>query len=154
AMQTLAACFLFVNADVVLLKILIGRNWAPAVPLLKILCFVPLTDPFSPLGGELLKARGQDRGWFGIVLLNLASLIAFGWLLTGSPGAAGLAWSNYLLLGNLLMAVKVARICGAEFRGILRDLAIVYLLPLPSFALVAWLCPGGSWLRFGASLAA
>ncbi len=154
AMQTLAAYFLFFNADVVLLKILIGKNWAPAVPLLRILCFVPLTDPFSPLGGELLKARGQDRGWFGIVLLNLASLVLFGWLLTRALGAAGLAWSSYLLLGNLLMAVKVARICGAEFRAILRDLLLVYLLPLPLFALVALLCPAGSWLRFGASVAA
>lgn len=153
-LQTLAAYFLFFNADVVLLKILIGANWAPAVPLLRILCFVPLTDPFSPLGGELLKARGQDRSWFGIVLLNLGSLVLFGWLLTRALGAPGLAWANYLLLGNLWMAVRVARICGAEFWALARDLATVYLLPLPLFGLVAWLCPGGSWLRFGASLAA
>lgn len=153
ALQTLAAYFLFFNAELTL-RILIGPNWAPAAPLLRILAFVPLTDPFSPLGGELLKARGQDRGWFAIVLLNLGSLALFGWLLSRGLGAAGLAWANYLLLGNLLMAALVAKICGAEFWALLRDLATVYLVPLPLFALVAFLCPAGSALRFGASLAA
>lgn len=154
ALQTLAAYFLFWNAEVVLLEILAGANWAPAVPLLQILCFVPLTDPFSPLGGELLKAHGQDRGWFGIVLLNLGSLLAFGWLLTHALGAAGLAWSNYLLLGNLVMAWKVYRIAGREIFPLLRDLSLVYLLPLPLFGAVAFFCPAGSWLRFWVSLGA
>ena len=39
-----------------LLKILLGENWQEAVHLLKILCFLPLVDPFSRLGGEMLKA--------------------------------------------------------------------------------------------------
>jgi lipopolysaccharide exporter len=154
ALETLAAYFLFFNAEVVLLRILIGRQWAAAVPLLRILCFVPLTDPFSRLGGEVLKAEGEDRGWLAIVALNLFSLIGFGVLLTWRLGPPGIAWANYLLLGNLAMAWRVHRICGGEFWRLLRDLLFVYALPLPLFLGVAWACPPATWLRFGASLAA
>src|SRR6202035_2821058 len=154
ALETLAAYFLFCNADVVLLKILIGHRWGPAVPLLRILCFVPLTDPFSRLGGELLKVEGHDRGWLAVVALNLASLLVFGILLTRALGASGMAWANYLLLGNLLMAFRVWRICGPEFWLLARDLAFVYLVPLPLFLLIAWALPGATWPRFAASLAA
>jgi O-antigen/teichoic acid export membrane protein len=153
ALETLAAYFLFFNAEVVLLKILAGANWRPAVPLLQILCFVPLTDPYSRLGGELLKVEGQDRAWLAIVGLNLASLVAFGALLTHTLGAAGMAWANYLLLGNLLMAWRVYRVCGPVFWHLTADLALVYLLPLPLFAAAAWVFPAGTWERLGASVA-
>jgi O-antigen/teichoic acid export membrane protein len=154
ALETLAAYFLFFNAEVVLLRILIGSQWVKAVPLLRILCFVPLTDPFSRLGGEVLKAEGQDRGWFAVVTLNLLSLLVFGSLLTYRLGPAGIAWANYLLLGNLLMAWRIHRICGGEFWRLTRDLLFVYLLPLPLFLGIAWACAPATWLRFAASLAA
>jgi teichuronic acid exporter len=154
ALETLAAYFLFFNAEVVLLKILIGENWRPAVPLLQILCFVPLTDPYSRLGGELLKVEGEDRAWLAVVGLNLLSLVGFGALLTRALGAPGMAWANYLLLGNLLMAWRVARVCGPLFWRLTGDLLLVYLLPLPLFLAAAWLFPAASWARLAASVAA
>jgi O-antigen/teichoic acid export membrane protein len=154
ALETLAAYFLFFNAELVLLRILIGENWGPAVAILRVLAFVPLTDPFSRLGGEVLKAEGQDRGWFVAVLLNFASLVAFGILLTTWLGAIGMAWAHYLLLGNFLLAWKVWRVTGPAFWRLARDLAFVYLLPLPIFGLAAWLFPPDSWSRLFASIAA
>ena len=155
ALETLAAYFLFFNARLVLLRILIGANWAPAVPLLRILCFVPLTDAYSRLGGEVLKVEGHDRGWLAVVGLNFASLVGFGVLLTRLLGGPeGMAWANYLLLGNWLMAWRVWRIIGAEFWRLTRDLLLLYLLPLPLFLGVAWLFPPDSWPRFAASLVA
>ena len=154
ALETLAAYFLFFNAEVVLLKILIGPNWAPAVPLLKILCFVPLTDPFSRLGGEVLKTEGEDRAWLVSVVLNFVSLVGFGILLTRLLGVEGMAWASYLLLGNWLLAWRVWRVCGAEFWKLTRDLLFVYLLPLPLFLGVAWTFPAESWPRLGASVVA
>lgn len=153
ALETLAAYVLFFNAEVILLRVLIGPRWGPAVPLLRILCFVPLTDPFSRLGGEVLKAEGEDRGWLAIVGLNFASLLAFGIPLTRAFGAAGTAWSNFLLAGNFVMAWRVWRICGAEFWRLARDLAFLYLVPLPLFLAVAWALPAG-WGRLAASLGA
>ncbi len=154
ALETLAAYFLFWNARVVLLQILIGHNWGPAVPLLRILCFVPLTDPFSRLGGEMLKVEGQDRAWFAAVAMNFASLLLFGILFTRAWGAAGLAWAQYLLLGNWLLAWRVYRISPAEFWRLAKDLFFLYLVPLPLFLLAGWLCPADSWWLFAASLAA
>ena len=62
--------------------------------------------------------------------------------------------ANYLLAGNLVMAWEVARVFGPRFKTLLADLAQLYLIPLPFFALAAWLGPAGSWMRFGASIAA
>jgi O-antigen/teichoic acid export membrane protein len=154
-LQTLGGYFLAFNAEVVLVRILIGPQWTWAVPLVRVLCFAPLVDPFSPLGGELLKTEGQDRAWFGVVALNIASLALFGIVLTHRLGAIGMAWANYLLLGSLLMGWRVYRICGgAEFGRLCRDLLYLYLVPLPLFALVAWWLPPASWSRFGASIPA
>jgi lipopolysaccharide exporter len=154
-MQTLGAYFLAWNAEVVLVRILIGPHWAKAVPLVQVLCFAPLADPLSPLGGELLKTEGHDRDWFAVVALNMLSLAGFGILLTGRLGTVGMAWANYLLLGGLLMAWRIHRICGSvEFGRLARDLAFVYLAPLPLFALVAWWLPAGGWARLAASVPA
>jgi positive regulator of sigma E activity len=55
------------------------------------------------------------------------------------------------MLGNLLMAWRVYRICGAEFWRLVGELALTYLLPLPFFAAVAFLFPVATWSRFTAS---
>jgi PST family polysaccharide transporter len=154
ALETLAAYFLFFNAKVVLLQILIGHNWGPAVPLLRILCFVPLTDPFSRLGGEVLKVEGEDRAWFAAVAANFVSLLLFGILFTRAWGAPGLAWAQYLLLGNWLLAWRVYLISPEEFWRLVKDLLFLYLVPLPLFLLAAWACPQDSWGLFAASIVA
>ncbi len=154
-LQTLGAYFLAFNAQVVLVRILIGPRWAVAVPLVQVLCFAPLVDPLSPLGGELLKSEGDDRAWFAVVAVNIASLAAAGIWLTHRLGAIGMAWANYLLLGSLLMTWRVWRICGtAEIGRLARDLLYLYLVPLPLFGLVAWWLPAASWGRLAASVPA
>lgn len=154
ALETLAAYFLFFNAETVMLHILAGKNWAPAVPLMRILCFVPLVDPFSRLGGELLKARHEDRLWLGIALTNLVCLLGFGILLSSRLGPSGMAWANYLLLGNLVMTWRMWRLCGPDFWRLARELLLLYVVPLPLFGLVVWLFPLEGWPRFAASLLA
>lgn len=151
--QVVASYFLFFNAEKVV-WILLGDTWAGAAPLLRVLAFIPFLDQFTVVGGEMLKARHQDRTWLGIMLVNLVSLVGFGVFLTQRYGAAGMAAANYLLAGNLLMAWEVARVFGPRFRQLLGDLALVYLVPLPFFALAAWLFEADTWPRFAASLAA
>ncbi len=151
--QVIASYFLLLNAGPVV-RILLGPGWEGAVPLLRILAFVPFLDQFTILGGEMLKARHEDRSWFSVMILNLISLVGLGIWLTSRWGAAGMAAANYLMVGNLLMAWEVARVFGSRFRGLLADLALCYLLPLPFFGLAAWLAPEGTWTRFGASLVA
>jgi len=154
ALETLAAYFLFFNAETVMLHIVAGQNWAPAVPLLRILCFVPLVDPFSRLGGELLKARHEDKLWLLITGTNLACLLGFGIAFSARTGPSGMAWANYLLLGNLLMTFRMWQICGAAFWRLAGDLLLIYLAPLPLFLGVCWLFPSEGWPRLAASLAA
>ena len=153
AFEAVAAYFLFFNAETVLVGIL-GPQWEPAVPLLRVLCFLPFVDPFNRLGGELLKVRNEDRAWLLIVALNFASLVGFGTWLASRHGAIGLAVADFLLLGNALMAWRIWRILGPDFRRLAGDLLLVYAAPLVPFLLVAALLPEEGWLRFGASLVA
>ena len=154
SLEVLVGYFLFFNAEIVVLDILLGHNWEQAVQLVKILCFLPLVDPFTRLGGEMLKAYREDRLWLVVVVLNIVSLIGFGWVLAHKFGSAGMAWAYYLMLGHWVMTWRVYKICGPQFWHLLRDLLFTYLLPLPFFGLVAWLLPAASWSRFGASIAA
>jgi PST family polysaccharide transporter len=152
-LQLLASYFLFFNAERVLL-ILAGPSWLPAAPILRVLSFIPFFDQFTILGGEMLKAEHRDREWFLIELLNLVSLVGFGVWFIQRWGAPGMGAANYLLVGNLVMAWEVARVFGPRFKTLLADLAQLYLIPLPFFALAAWLGPAGSWTRFIASMVA
>ncbi len=151
--QVVASYFLFFNAERVV-GIILGRNWPAAAPILRAIAFIPFFDQFTMLGGEMLKAEHRDRRWLAIELLNLASLVGFGIYLTWRFGAVGMGAANYLLLGNLVMAWEVARVFGPRFRTLLGDFALLYLVPLPLFALAAWLFAPGSWPRFFASLLA
>jgi O-antigen/teichoic acid export membrane protein len=151
--QVVASYFLFFNAEKTIL-ILFGRNWLAAAPILRVLSFIPFFDQFTMLGGEMLKAEHRDRSWLAIEALNLISLVGFGIWFTQLWGARGMGAANYLLIGNLIMAWEVARVFGPRFRGLLADLAQLYLIPLPFFALAAWAAPADSWGRFAASLAA
>ena len=152
AFQVIAGYFLYFNAEKVV-EILLGEDWEPAVALLKILCFVPFLDVFTDLGGEVLKVRHEDRAWMVIVFVNLISLVGFGTWFTARWGASGMAWANFLLLGNLIMAWRMRALLGRAFGHLMRDLATVYLAPLPLFLGVSWL-PADSWLRLAASVGA
>jgi len=151
--QIVASYFLFFNAERVV-RIVLGENWLAAAPILRVLAFIPFFDQFTILGGEMLKAEHRDGSWLRIEILNLVSLVGFGILFTLRFGAAGMGAANYLLIGNLVMAWEVARVFGPRFRTLLGDLALLYLIPLPFFALTAWLFAPGSWERFLISMIA
>ena len=153
--QVVAGYFLFFNAHRVV-RIVLGPSpdWLPAVDLLRILCFVPFLDAFTDLGGEVLKVRGDDRVWLATVVLNLASLAGFGILFTSWWGPSGMAVANFVLVGHLVMVWRVSRIFAAEWGTLLRDLALVYVVPLVPFLAVAAAFPADGWGRFGWSLLA
>ena len=151
--EVTAGFFLFYNAPAVV-DLFLGPQWRPAVALLRILCFVPFLDVFSELGGEILKVRNEDRLWLLIMALNLVSLLGFGIFFTQRWGAVGMAWANFLLAGNLVMGWRLARIFGAEFRHLLRDMALVYLVPLALFGGAALAFPDGGPPRLAASAVA
>lgn len=154
AFEAIVAWFIFFNAGTVV-ALLFGAQWGPAVPLLRVLAFLPLVNPMSRLGGELLKTRGEDRLWLAIVALDLASLVGFGILLASRHGAMGMAAAEFLLVGNLLMTWRVAAILGRRFWRLAADLAFVYLVPLvPLLPVVLLLAPEEGWRRAAGSAAA
>lgn len=148
-----SAYFLFFNAEKAV-QVVLGPGWDDTVPLLRVLCLVPLVDVFTTTGGEALKVQNRDRLWVTTVVLNMLALIGFGFLFTYLWGPIGMAWANFLRIGSLLMFLKVLGIFAGRRRRLVASLAQVYLLPLPFFIAVAVLLPTGSWARLIASIAA
>jgi PST family polysaccharide transporter len=153
ALEVPAALVLFLNADLAV-QLLGGGAWAGAPDLLRLLCFVPLLDPLGRFAGDLFVSRHQDRVWIAANLATLLALAVAGIFLTGWLGPRGMALANYLPLGSLLVAWGLRRIAAGAFGRLLRELASLYLIPLPLFAAV-WVAAGPRpLLRLALSLAA
>jgi PST family polysaccharide transporter len=152
AMEVPAAAFLFVNPEI--LRIVGGEHWVLADGFLVILCFAPLIDPFSRLGGEVLKAFHKDFLWILSVALTLVSFGAFGWLLTGRYGAVGMAWANFLQIGGIPMAWGIYRLAPDRFRRLARDLVLLYSAAILPFLGADLLGGENTWLRIGLSVVA
>ena len=144
-LETPAAAFLFVNPNI--LQIIGGEKWAMAPSLLAFLCFAPLIDPFSRLGGEVLKVYHKDRVWILSVAMTLLSFVVFGYLFTGLFGPVGMTWANFLQLGAIPMAIALYRIAPASFRHLAADLLKLYLMPVVPFLLAYLLGRDNPWLR-------
>ncbi len=155
AIEVPAAYFLFLNAELTLL-ILGGPQWLEggAPTFLRILCLAPIIEPFSRLGGEILKVQHRDGLWILCNSLTLASYAIGGYLLTGMIGPIGMAWINLLPLGGVVMIWALYRVAPASFLELAKKLLFVYVVPIPLFV-VAYLAAGeGLWPRFALSLVA
>ena len=153
AIEVPLAYFLFLNAELTL-AILGGSQWVEAPTYLRILCFAPIIDPFSRLGGEVLKTEHMDRIWILCTVVTLVTFVGGGIFLTYALGPVGMAWINLLPLGAILMATALHRVAPAAFRALTRQLLYIYLVPVPFFAAAWFLAGAGLKLRFGLSLLA
>ncbi len=153
AIEAPVAAFLLVNPETSI-RILGGEKWILAPAFLKVLALAPLMDPFSRLGGELLKVFHKDFVWIASVGLTLLSFIGFGWVFTGLWGPVGMAWANYLPLGGLVMAWAIYRVAPGPFRQLVQDIVLLYGAPVVPFLLAWWLGGERIWTRFALSLAA
>jgi len=151
AVEIPAAFFLFLNADLVVV-LLGGEKWAGSPAFLRILCFAPLVDPLGRFAGQFLAARHEEKIWVTAGGVTLVSWATAGLLLTSWLGPEGMAWANYLPFGVAITSWALYRSDPVRCRRLLKNLAALYLIPLPIFGLVFLLSPG--WPRFAASLVA
>lgn len=153
ALEVPIAYFLFLNAELTLL-ILGGAQWVEAPTYLRILCFAPLVDPFSRLGGEVLKTQHRDRLWILCTFVSFLTFAVGGLFWTRALGPVGMAWINLLPLGAVPMAWALYQIDPAGFRALAGKLVYVYLAPVPFFAAAYLLAPQHEIARFALSLVA
>ena len=153
AIQVPFALFLFVNAELILVLYATGE-YAAAAPWLRVLCFIPLVQPFTRCAEDVLLARHEERLLIVASLLTLASLVGLGLWLTGFAGPAGMAWAKLLPVGALLITWAVWRVDPAGFGRLAGELALLYLLPVPLFGAAWFLSAGHPWLRLALSAAA
>jgi len=153
ALEAPAALFLFLNADLTVL-ILGGAKWQSTPDFLRILCFVPLIDPLGRFAGQLFAARRQEWLWVVSAIVNVLALGTGGVLLTLWLGPKGMAISNFFLLGSVLVALGLHALAPREFWGLLRELLVVYAVPVPLFGIAWLLTPDQPVLRMALSAAA
>ena len=151
AIEVPVAYFLFLNAELAI-YLLGGEQWVEAPTYLRILCFAPLVDPFTRLGGEVLKVKHRDRWWILCTFISFLTFAIGGVLLTGTMGPTGMAWINLLPLGAVPMAWALHQVDPAGFRALTRKLLYVYSVPIPFFAGAYWLAADRPVLRFALSL--
>lgn len=153
AVEVPTACFLWLNADLVV-RLVGGAQWVDAPTYLRILCFAPLVDPLTRLGGEVLKTLHWDRLWIVASVMTVLSFGLGGYWLTGVMGPTGMAWINLAPLGGLLMTWALWKVSPAGFRQMLGEMVWVYLVPLPLFAAVWYFAGHCTWWCFGLSILA
>lgn len=153
AVQVPYALFLFVNAETMLV-LYGGGAYAPAAPWLRVLCFIPLVQPFARCAEDVILTRHEERLLIVATSATLASLVGFGLWFTAVAGPVGMAWAKLLPVGAILVTWAVYRIDPPAFRRLGADLALLYLVPVPLFAAAWSLGPDRPWLRLGLSMAA
>lgn len=134
--EVASAGVLLLNADLVL-RLVGGSQWQDAPTYLRVLCLAPLIDPFSRLGGEVLKTRNQDRVWIIATLVTVISFAAGGFCFTRLYGPIGMAWVNMAQLGGLVMAWTLYRLDPVGFKRLCVDLLVLYVASVPAFAAAA-----------------
>ncbi len=137
ALEVPAALFVCLNAPAVTL-FFGGQAYLKDVYLLQLLAFAPLVDPLGRFAGEYLIARHRDSTRILSLVLHLLALVVGGVFLCRAYGPIGMAWANFLPLGALVVGWTLVRLVGQDFFLLLRQLAEVYLVPLPLFALAGW----------------
>jgi O-antigen/teichoic acid export membrane protein len=146
------AAFLFVNPDTFFR--IFGVQWVAGAGFLRVLSLAPLADPFSRLGGEILKVYHRDRLWIVSLVLTLLTFGIAGYFLIASFGPIGMAWANYLPIGGLVMAWGIYRIAPIPFVRLVRDIGVIYLAPILPFALAYFAAGDRPWIRFALSILA
>lgn len=146
------ALVLLFNSEL-LVVLYAGEQYREAAPLLRILALAPLVQPLSRCAGDVLLTLHRDRLMIVSSLLTLASLAGIGYWASLGFGLEGMAWAHLLPLGAPVIAWAIYRVDPPGFWRLLRELAVLYALPLPLF-LAAVAVTDAPWPRLVLTLLA
>ncbi|MCP4655460.1 MAG: oligosaccharide flippase family protein [bacterium] len=154
AVQVPFAFLLFFNAET-LLVLLWSESYAPVAGVLRILCWVPLIQPFARCAEDVILTRNEEWILITASLITLGCLISFGIVFTFAfDDLTGMAWAKLLPLGSLLTTWAIYRVHPRGFWRLFADLVVVYGVPALLFPLAALAAGPGTYLRLGLSLVA
>jgi O-antigen/teichoic acid export membrane protein len=142
-------CLMLVNVPMMLglaalanplVRTLLGAQWAPAVPLLQILCIAGVFWPLHVVNLNALMAQGRSHLFFRIEVAK--KLIGLGMLMLGAFwGVWGIAWSQ-AVLGGVAFAINAhytERLLGYGGWAQCRDVAPIAGISLVTALATHWL---------------
>lgn len=150
AVQVPYALFVFLNADTVL-RLYATAEYTEAASWLRVLCFLPLVQPFARCAEDVILTRHEERLLIAASAVSLISLVGFGWWFTSGGAPIGMAWAKLLPLGVIPITWAMYRIDPPAFRSLTREVVLLYLIPVPLFALAWWAGAENDWVRLGVS---
>lgn len=125
--------FIAANAEIIVL-LLYGRQWLPIVPLIFWMSFLPLVDPFSKFGNQLLQGTGKESIQYYASIPYLLFFAGASYVLTQWRGVSGMILANYLQVGGWAITYFYLKTVGGGAR-LLRELLVIYSLSCGLFIL-------------------
>lgn len=105
----------------------LGEQWEPAIPVIRILALVNVVGILGDVAVPLLQGSGRpDRSaWMDVV--QYALLVSLAWGLAGPYGVAGAAaaWLPAVFVSQLLAVRFVRRVLSRPFAGLGRSLVVI-----------------------------
>jgi O-antigen/teichoic acid export membrane protein len=129
-----------------LVPLLLGSQWKPVVPLLRILCLAGVLAPLQVINLDALRAQGHSRLFFRLTVIKTALGCAL--VVVGSFfGPIGLAWSQVVTaaLAFPISAHYTGTLLGYGAVAQLRDIFPVMVISTAMALSVAW--TGSLWVE-------
>ena len=128
--------FLLFNAPV-LVPLMLGGKWLPAVALVQALSIFGIINPFSTFGNEVLRARKRDAVLTLSTVIGAITLMTSGCILASRYGTMGVVAAHYIIIGSIPTIITVYRTVKSDFLRLARQLAVVYATSFAAIALAS-----------------
>ncbi len=88
--------FLSFNADIIV-KIILGPRWLPAVGLFRLLCILPIINPCATFGYQILLAHKKENVQLCWSLTYFFMFVAVGWYCVKHIGVVGIIYAQFFI---------------------------------------------------------
>lgn len=126
--------FLSFNADIIV-SIIFGSRWLPAVIFFRWLAIIPITRPCSTFGFHIMQAHSKENIQFFLSVAQFLLFAAAGFLCVAKAGVLGIIWAQFLVWPITLFSLYFINKITKNAVAILFKLLPVYIF-----------CGAGLWI--------
>lgn len=111
-----------------IVKIIYGTRWLPIAPWVMMMALLPMVDPISMFGIDLLHALRKEKIQFLSSIPYLAIFIGLAIILTRFWGVKGMIIANYFQIGGIVISYFVLKFLKHSL-DLFKKIGLIYLLP-------------------------
>jgi len=111
-----------------IVKIVYGDRWLPIAPWVMMMALLPLVDPLSMFGIDLLQALGKEKIQFLASIPYLVFFIGLAIILTRFLEVKGMIIANYIQIGGIVISYFVIKFLKHSL-DLFKKIGLIYLMP-------------------------